>query len=51
LLLKEVEERKIIWLRAARAPWKLVCGELGISRATANRKWKNSIRLITTQLD
>ncbi len=51
LLLKEVEERKIVWLRAARTPWKFICGQFGISRATANRKWKNSIRLITTQLD
>jgi len=51
LFLKEVEERKIIWLRAARTPWKLVCGEFGISRATANRKWKSAIRQITLQLD
>lgn len=48
---KTVEERKIIWLRAARAPWKLICGQFGISRATANRKWKNAIRQITLQLD
>lgn len=51
LLLKEVEERKIIWLRAKRTPWKLICGELGFSRATANRKWKSAIRQITLLLD
>ena len=52
LFLEEVEERKIVWLRAARTPWKLVCGELGgISRATANRKWKNAIRRITQKLE
>ena len=51
LLLKEIEERKIIWLRAKRTPWKLICGELGFSRATANRKWKSAIRQITLQLD
>ena len=50
LLLKEVEERKIIWLRAKRTPWQLICGEFGISRATANRKWKNAIRTITQNL-
>jgi len=51
LLLKEIEERKIIWLRAKRTPWKLICGEIGFSRATANRKWKNAIRQITLLLD
>lgn len=48
--LEEVEERKIIWLRAARTPWKLICCEFCISRATANRKWKNAIRTITQNL-
>jgi hypothetical protein len=51
LFLQEVEERKIVWLRAKRTPWKLICGELGCARATANRKWKNAIRQITLQLD
>ncbi len=51
LLLKEVEERKIIWLRAKRTPWKMICGELGFSRATANRKWKSAIRQVTLLLD
>lgn len=48
--LTEVQDRKIIWLRAKRTPWKLICCEFAISRATANRKWKNAIRQITLQL-
>ena len=48
--LEEVEERKLIWLRAKRIPWQLICGEFGFSRATANRKWKNAIRRITQKL-
>lgn len=48
--LESVEERKIVWLRAKKTPWQLICGEFGISRATANRKWKNSIRIITQNL-
>ncbi len=48
--LEEVEDRKLIWLRAKRMPWKLICNEFGISRATANRKWKNAIRTITQKL-
>ncbi len=50
-LLDDVEERKIIWLRVKRTPWKLICAEFRISRATANRKWKNAILGITLKLD
>jgi len=49
--LKEIDERKLIWLRAKKTPWQLICREFGISRATANRKWKNSIRQITQKLN
>jgi len=48
--LEEIGERKLVWLRAKRTPWKLICGEFQISRATANRKWKNAIRQITLNL-
>lgn len=48
--LDEVDERKIIWLRAKKTPWKLICFEFGISRATANRKWQNAIRRITQKI-
>ncbi len=48
--IESVDDRKIIWLRASKAPWQLICNEFGISRATANRKWKNSILTITHKL-
>jgi hypothetical protein len=48
---EDIEARKIIWLRARKTPWQLICGEFGISRATANRKWKNAIRTITQKLE
>lgn len=43
----EVQDRKLIWLRASRTPWKLICYELGLSRTTAIRNWQKSIRTIT----
>ena len=49
--LESVDDRKIVWLRASKTPWQLICNEFGISRATANRKWKNAIRTITLKLD
>lgn len=48
--LDEVEDRKIVWLRAEKTPWKLICIEFAISRATANRKWQNAIRRITQKI-
>ena len=34
-----VEERKLIWLRAARVPWKAITWEFGCDRTTAWRRW------------
>ncbi len=30
-----VEERRLLWARANRIPWKMVCGELGVGRTKA----------------
>ena len=48
--IESIDDRKIIWLRAIKAPWQLICNQFGISRATANRKWKNAILTITHKL-
>ncbi len=42
---------QILWLRASRKPWKLVCWEIGISRATANRHWQYGIAVIVWRLN
>ena len=34
-----IEERKLIWKRAAKVRWKTICRELGCNRTTASRKW------------
>jgi hypothetical protein len=34
-----IDERKLIWKRAARVRWKVICRELGYERSTAWRKW------------
>ena len=51
LLLEEIDERRLVWLRAERIPWKPICWRLGVSRATANRRWKNALRIITQKLN
>jgi hypothetical protein len=50
-LLHKRDDRKIIWLRASKTPWKQICTELGICRSTAHYKWRNAIRTITKKLN
>jgi hypothetical protein len=47
----EEEERKLIWSRAARVPWKQISGELGVDRTTAWRKHKLALTKIASRLN
>jgi hypothetical protein len=44
-------ERKLIWSRAARVPWKQISGELGVDRTTAWRKHKLALTKIASRLN
>ena len=45
-----VEERKLIWLRAARVPWKAITWEFGCDRTTAWRRWTLALTKIASRL-
>ncbi len=47
LLIEEVDDKKLIWMRAQGIPWEEITKIFGFSRVTANRKWKNAINKIT----
>lgn len=47
----EMEERKLIWKRAARVRWKIICWEFGYDRTTAWRKWVLACTKIATRLN
>jgi len=47
----EIEERKLIWKRAARVRWKVICWEFGYDRSTAWRKWVIGCTKIATRLN
>ena len=47
----EVEERKLIWKRAAKVRWKTICWELGCDRSTAWRKWVIACEKIAARLN
>lgn len=42
----EVEERRLVWLRASRLSWKIICARIGVSRTVANERWINALKLI-----
>lgn len=35
----EAEDAKLVWARANRTPWKAICWQFGIARATADRRY------------
>lgn len=47
----EEAERKLIWSRAARVPWKQICGEFGCDRTTAWRRWQLALTKIASRVN
>ena len=45
------EERRMVWLRAARVPWRPICGRLGVCRTTAYQLHKEALVKIATALN
>ena len=47
----EEAERKLVWSRAARVPWKHISGEMGCDRTTAWRRWQLALTKIAARLN
>jgi hypothetical protein len=47
----EPRDAKLVWARAERSPWKLICWRFGFSRATANRRWEYGLSTIAWRLN
>ena len=47
----ERSERRLIWQRAVRRPWRLICRELGCCRMTAWTQWQTSLAKIAFLLN
>ena len=47
----EPDDAKLVWKRAERMPWKEICWELGMSRATANRRLEYALSVIVWRLN
>jgi hypothetical protein len=44
-------DRAIVWARAQGVRWKTICWQFGISRATAYRRYRYGITVITCRLN
>jgi hypothetical protein len=47
----ELEERRLVWLRADGMPWKWITHRFGIGRTTAWQRWTIALLKITTRLN
>lgn len=47
--LKEPDDARIVWLRAEGVRWKPICWRIGLSRATAWRRWAAAMITIANQ--
>jgi len=46
----EVDERKLLWLRAYRTPWKAICWQFGCGRTKAWEMYKQALGKIAMRL-
>lgn len=49
--LDDEEERRLVWLRAARVPWKPIYRRLGCGRTTAHYRYRIALFKIATRLN
>jgi hypothetical protein len=49
-LLDSEDERRLVWLRAAKVPWRPICQQLGFCRTTGHTMWKAALEKIATRL-
>jgi Domain of unknown function (DUF6362) len=47
----ELEERRLVWLRAEGLPWKRITHRLGIGRTTAWQRWTMALLTIAVRLN
>ena len=47
----EVEDAKLLWLRANGKAWKPICWQFGLSRTAATRRWHYGLAVIVWRLN
>ena len=47
----ETDERKLLWLRAERVRWKMICSQFGCDRTTAWRRYNAALGKVAERLN
>ena len=47
----EVEDARLVWMRAERARWRQICQRFGMARSTANRRYDYALAVIVWRLE
>ena len=47
----ELDDAKLVWMRAERARWREICHLFGIARSTANRRYDYALTVIVWRLE
>lgn len=47
----DVEDARLVWMRAERARWREICQQFGIARSTANRRYDYALAVIVWRLE
>ena len=47
----ELDDARLVWMRAEKARWREICQRYGISRATANRRYDYALAVIMWRLE
>ncbi len=47
----ELDDVRLVWLRAERVPWKLIMQRFGLARSTVSARWKAAISQIVAILN
>src|SRR5690606_34944020 len=51
MLWLEVEQRRLVWMRAKGYPWQSIAKRFGCDRSTAYRRWQRVVEIIAQQLN
>lgn len=49
--IKDLEVRKLLWLRAKRYPWKIICKKYGLSRQCLTDRYNQGLDIIVKNLN
>ena len=47
----EVEDARLVWVRAEGTAWKPICWQFGLSRTAATKRWQYGLAVITWRLN